>query len=132
MKTLTLLFVYSVFATGCADLEVTLLTSPAPGQVADIDQEAGTISLSRGSAGAFECTDDRGRACSNLEVISDDEAIVATYRAHAEGLVSYYTSGDRGQSGRSAFLLVGTGPGKTSLEVIGGGESRDFTVLVVE
>lgn len=102
-------------AMGCQS-EITALTTPPPGYVGELDQDAGVVHLSAGVAVAFRCTE-QGSPCRNLALDVDDEAVATAREAFTDEL--RYSADDRTEVPEAAFVLVGHAPGRTVLRVAG-------------
>ena len=124
------LIVLLALVAGCGDVQLAALTVPPPGKVAQLDAEKLTLSISRGVAFAFECTEYNNYSgpCRDTTVSSADPAIATTFDSYLDELATAYDGGDLGPRSKSAFVVVGLAPGATKLTVAT--KEQDLTVDV--
>lgn len=145
MKTLALMCSMSslVALVGCAETTVTFLTQVPPGRTATVDVEDETLTLSRGLAVAFDCTEwveTYSGPCRNMDVSFDDDTRAGFVRAHLDALqgqtaFSRQTGFDDGQTvggptDRQGGLVLGFAAGTTGMTVTTDGAPVHMTVIV--
>lgn len=99
---------------GCGDVQLSAVTAPPPGAVAELDDDCRTVRLSRGVALAIECVHTLDGPCGELAPRSSDEAVVRGLPGYSDALVPWYPRDDRQ---RSVFVVVGGEPGSAELSL---------------
>ena len=133
MKLLGLFVLCSVIA-GCDPISVTALTVPPPGKTAQLDDESLELELSHGIALGFECTantNDYYGPCRNPRAKMTDETIAAVFSSYLDSVADTWNDGAAGPRSRTAFVVVGLAPGKTTLKVTTTDGDVDVSVTIV-
>jgi hypothetical protein len=118
--------VTAALTAGCEN-RYEALTGPPPGLVASLDDESKTIRLTEGVSLAFECFEGDGRdPCARDRSVADS-VVAQIFPANLDTLTDNFR---KGPQTRSAYVLVGLKPGKTS--VTAGGGTLQLTVLATD
>lgn len=119
----------ALFAIGCSETTVTVLTQAPPGRAAFVDSEARSLTVTRGVAVALECTawtEQYAGPCRELTVELDDDALATVMPVHLDALPgqtvrsSIGTTDETtvvGPADRAGFVLVAAVAGSTAMTV---------------
>lgn len=130
VKVLVALCALGSCLAGC-EPNLAALTAPPPVGIAELDDDAGEIRVSRGVALAFECTY-QGSPCADAGAEIGDDAIISVRPAFLELLSEQGVGASSpGPQPRSAFVLVGLSEGTTSLVITSSDGDTDLDVTVV-
>lgn len=124
----------TLLVAGCSDVNVTALTVPPPGKVAELDNENLKLELSRGVAFAFECgesNNDYTGPCRDSTITSKDATIAQAFPSYLDELAPAWGGGDLGPRSKAAFVVVGMTAGKTKLELSTPEQDLSIDVTVV-
>jgi hypothetical protein len=129
---------------GCDQTSVSFLTEVMPGRTAELDVDARTLTLSRGAAIAFECTEytelwqgpcrDFGMKVDDDDKVEALDAIIAPAGQANETPASSSEDG-QGVSGaveRTGGVLVGLEKGESDVSVRSESGRVDLTVTVID
>jgi hypothetical protein len=122
---MTRLLILLALVTAACGPHYYALSTPPPGRVAIIDDEANSIRLSLGVAVAFRC-EQRG-PCEDALATSDDPAIAEIRSA---SLARLETEPFRGEIPATTFVVVGRHPGSTTLRIATAGKDGVIRVTV--
>lgn len=125
---LSLLSCAAPLLMGCSP-DLAALTVPPPGAVAELDNDAETVALTRGIALGFECTF-QGRPCEGASASVDDPAIASVFPAYVDLLSRQTEAATAGTKPRAAFVLVGIQEGSTTLKVSSDDGDEAFAVEI--
>jgi hypothetical protein len=109
-------------ATGCSDIELSALTVPPPGKVAQLDDSDRELTLSRGVALAFECQrwgEGYDGPCRTASAVSARPGIATVLASYLDALSQpvWEDAEEAGPRERSAFVVVGLSAGETEIEI---------------
>jgi hypothetical protein len=91
-----------------------------PGKTALLDTEGDDLTLSRGTAFAFECMAQEGDyfgPCREATARIEDDTVGSVYASYLDTLVPAYDEGETGPRSRTAFVVVGLRDGRTDIHV---------------
>lgn len=114
--------------SGCSP-ELQALTVPPPGAVAELDDQAETVALTRGIALGFECIY-QGRPCEGASAEVEDPAVASVFPAYVDLLSRQTEAATAGTTPRAAFVLVGIQEGSTTLKVTSDDGDEAFAVEI--
>jgi hypothetical protein len=115
---------------GCSP-DLSALTVPPVGAVAELDNEEETIELTRGIALGFECKY-QGSPCADASAEVEDPGVASVFPAYVDLLAPATTDGrPAGDKPRSVFVLVGNQEGETTLNLSSSDGDVGFTVTIV-
>jgi len=114
------LFAVLTLVAGCGEVTLSAISVAPPGKTAVLDAGDHDLTLSRGTAFAFDCTANEGGyygPCRDATARIDDESVGSVYASYLDSLAPVYQEGGAGQSGRTAFVVVGLQAGQTEIHV---------------
>lgn len=129
-------------ATGCNQTTITFSVTSIPGVVTDVDVDTQTVTLSRGAALVFDCTEVtelwRG-PCRGFSLAVEDDDVAELIQAHpSPGLAPTATVAEDGEEGLRAAVaptravLVGKEVGQTEATVGSTSSEASFLVEVID
>ena len=129
----TLLLALSLCLGACGEVSFEAITTAPPDRVADLNEEEGTITLSRGVALAIECTSSGSGhhgPCENMTRRVDDPRVALALPADVDELRDRYERGSVDTRQAAVLVVAGRAPGTTTVRVTTdrGGASFDVTV----
>jgi hypothetical protein len=124
-----LLLLMALLSCGCEPLWS--MSSAPPTTQAEFQIMSDRIDVTQGVALAIACRDVwSGGPCENMTVTSDDPTIAGVSFVHLDKYRSAYGHVSDIQSQRSAFLVAGVTPGKTTIR-IGGDDANEIIEVYV-
>jgi hypothetical protein len=141
---LPLIVIASAGASGCAQTTVSFITEVMPGRTAELDAEARELTISRGAAIAFECTeftDDWNGACRDFTVDSDDTDtadVLGAFLAQPAGVAQQQVASSDGSDAvqgaiqRTGGVVVANKKGNAHVTVTSQSGAVELTVKVID
>jgi hypothetical protein len=121
-----LLLASAVLATACSPT-LTLVTPAPPNRIVAANHQDDAMTISEGVAVAVDCYHWTTGACTGVRATTDDPNVARVLPAHIAKLADMYGN----EKSAASLAVVGVSPGVTTLRVMLGKSTYNFTVTVV-